>query len=206
MKIPRPFYNLIPQINEKNRYYILGGVLISILLLYHFFLMQPRLKDWSTLNGKITTLKGDIQQTQENIAKMGFYQSQIAGLQEVLQKSDYKIPTKEETPLILEGIFRLASQNDVKIDQMVPDKFSQELLLTNKDGKYYSFSIWLQGRGGYHDIGRFIDQLEKDKIFKRIALFTIAANPADPLRHSLNLTIRVVILEKQEAAENPTGP
>ncbi len=205
MKILGPLYNLIPKIDDKNRYYILGAVLIVILLLYYFLLMHPCLSNWGTLNAKIATLKGALEQTQESIAKMGFYQSQIAGLQEVLQKSEYEIPMQEEIPLILGGISHLANQNDVKIDQMVPDKSFQELLLTDKDGKYYSFPIQVQARAGYHDIGRFIDQLEKDKTFKNVTLFAIAANPDDPLRHSLNLTIRVVILEKQEGAD-PAGP
>ena len=162
--------------------------------------MQPRLKDLNTINAKLGVLKQDLQQAKDNIAQMSFYQSQLVHLKEALQKSEYKILMKEEVPLILEGISHLASQNGIKIDQIVPDKSSQELLLTNKDGKYYSFPISVQARAGYHDIGRFIDQLEKDKIFKTISRLTIVGNPADPIHHSLNLTIKAVILEKEEGS------
>ncbi len=198
MKIPDSVYEWFPKLDEKNWYTILGGVLFLVFLLYYFFLMQPRLRDLNVINAKRMTLKQDLQQGRENISKTAFYESEILRLKEQLGKVEYKIPLKGEIPLILQGISSLATRNSIKIDEMVPDKSSKELLLTNKEGKYYSFPILMEARAGYHDIGRFIDGLEKDRIFKSISAMTIAGNVSDPMRHSLKLTIKTIILEKTE--------
>ena len=51
---------IIPKLDEKNRYYILGGLLLVISLVDYFLVMQPQLSTLRSLNPKITLLAGDI--------------------------------------------------------------------------------------------------------------------------------------------------
>lgn len=198
IQIPDQLTSLISGTNEKNRYAVLGAALLLIFLADYFLLMKSQLALLSLLTPQIGILQQDIQQAQENISKTSVYQAENKKLQEDYGKSNFRIISKEEIPLLLEGISKLANQNRIKIDQMMPVKGSREELLSNNDGKFYAVPILVEARGGYHQIGRFVDQLEKDNIFKSISVLSIAGNAADPANHTLKLTIKTVTLEKPE--------
>lgn len=188
---------------EKNVYSVVGIFLLVVFLLDYFLIMKRQMDALNALNPKVTLLKEDIAETKDNIQKSGAYQAQIARLKEQLQKTGYKIPSKEE---VLDGISRIANQNKVKIDQMIPGKGMQEVLQKDLEEQYYAFPISVEAHGGYHDIGRFVDQLEKDNVYKSIAALTVESNPKDPAQHTARLMIKTILLDKIEKSENQKGP
>lgn len=187
---------------ENNIYCVVGVFLLIMFLLDYFLIMKRQMDALNALNPKVTLLKEDIAETKNNIQKSDAYKAQIARLKEQLQKTGYKIPSREE---VLDGISRIANQNKVKIDQMIPGKGMQEVLQKDLEEQYYAFPISLEAHGGYHDIGRFVDQLEKDNIYKSIAALTVESNAKDPAQHTARLMIKT-ILDKIEKSENPRGP
>ena len=197
MNILNNLFETTSKMSEKNRYLVLGGFLVVLFLVDYFLIMKTQLDALNVLNPKVTILDQDLKQARSNIAMKYYYESEIQRLGEEARKTDYEILPVED-PIILEGISRLASDNRIKIDQMVPYKSSQELLLTNKEGKFYSFPVLVEARGAYHDIGRFVDQLEKDKVFRSVSSFVISASPNDSSHHSVRLTIKTIVLEKAE--------
>ena len=187
---------------EDNLYLVLGIFLLIVFLLDYFLIMKRQMDALNTLNPKLTVLRQDIAETKNNIQKSGAYQAQIARLKEQLQKTGYKIPSKEE---VLDGISRIARQNKIKIDQMIPGKGMQEVLQKDVEEQYYAFPISVEAQGGYHDIGRFIDQLEKDNVYKIISALTIESSPKDPEHHTVRLMIKTILRDKIEKSENPKG-
>ena len=198
MKTLEKIFDIFSRVMEKNRYLVVGIILLFIFLLDYFLIMKPQLGLLNSVNPKLTILEQDIKELRGNIPKINVYQKEINQLKEQFQKTGYRIPYKEEVSLILEGISRLANQNKIKIEQMMPVKGAQELLLKSNEGKYYSFSIFVDVEGSYHDIGRFVNKIEKDDIFKSISALSITANPKDAVHHSVKMTIKAIILEKTE--------
>lgn len=198
MKIPEKISNLFSSLSERKRYVLLSAFLVFIFLADYLFVMRIQLDTLNTINPRLTILKQDIQDVRDNIPKISSYQIEINKLTEQFQKNGFIIPLKEEVSSILEGISRLANQNKIKIEQMMPVKGAEELLFKNNEGKYYSFSIFVEADGGYHDIGRFLNQIEKDALFKSVSAFSITDNPKDSMNHSVKMTIKAIILEKPE--------
>ncbi len=196
MKIPEKISNAFSASTEKQRYFFLGIILVIIFLLDYFFIMKGQLEFLNTINPKLTILQQDIKEVKEDIPKIIGYQKEINLFQEQFRKTGYEIPSKEEVSLILEGISLLASQTKIKIEQMMPVKGAQELLHKNNEGKYFSFPIFVEAQGSYHDIGRFVNKIEKDAIFKSIVAFNITANPKDVAHQVVKMTIKAIILEK----------
>lgn len=185
-------------LNEKNRYYVLGAVLIGIFLLDYFVIMMPQLKTLSVVNPKISALSKELKQTRSDIKNSKQYQTQVAQLREKMKMTGTKILAKEEIPTILESISVIASATKVRINQIMPMKESQKLVLTNDEGRYYSLPILVNARGSYHNIGRFLNHIETNGIFMSIIDFDIVATNDDPYRHSLNLTVKTFIRERPE--------
>ncbi len=194
--------SFIQKFFENNVYCVVGIFLLIVFLLDYFFIMKRQMDTLNVLNPQVTLLKQDIVETKNNIQKNDVYKAQITRLKEQLQKGGYKIPSKEE---VLDGISRIAYQNKIKIDQMIPGKGMQEVLQKDLEEQYYAFPISVEVHGGYHDIGRFVDQLEKDNVYKSIAALTIESNAKDPTQHTVRLMIKTILLDKIEKSENPKG-
>lgn len=202
MKSPEQNLSFIQNFFEKNIYCVVGGFLLIVFLLDYFLIMKRQIDALSTVNPKVTLLQQEIAETKDNIQKSGAYKMQIARLKEQLQKSGYKIPSKEE---VLDGISRIAHQNKIKIDRMIPGKGIQEVLQKDLEGQYYAFPISVEAQGGYHDIGRFVDQLERDNLYKSISALTIESNPKNPTQHIVRLMIKTILQDKIEKPENQKG-
>ena len=198
MKIQEKISDIFSKITEKNRYLVVGTILLCIFLADYFFVLKKQLELLNMINPDLAVLQQDIKEVKETIPQVHIYQNEISRMKDQFRKKGYRIPAKEEVSFILEGISRIANQNKIKIDQMMPIKGVEELLLKNKEGKYYSFNVFLQVQGSYHDIGRFFNSIETDPIFKSISAFTMTANPQDTTHHSVKMTIKAIIVEKNE--------
>ena len=190
---------LLSAINDKNRPLVLGAALVIIFLFDYFLIMYPlQIRNLIKLNPQIHTLSKDLKQVFTDKAKQKDYEKEVIVLRARMELVGDKILMKEEIPAALESISRIANQTNMRITQMMPLKDSQELVFATDDGSYYSLPILVNARGGYHDVGRFFNGIERDKIFMSIADFDVTAMSDDPLRHSLKVTVKAFVLDKSE--------
>ena len=199
MTITEKITDFINKLDEKNRYSILAGIMIGIFALDYFLIMKGQLDNLNNLNPKINILIQDLNTAKQNVTNIATYSTQVKSLNEQFDGASLKVVSQEELPRVLESISRLAQDSKIKINQLFPIKGSQELLLTNNEGKYYSFPILVEATGGFHEVGRFVDQMEKDEILKSVTALTIAAGPQEATRLTIKLTIKTVVLEPKEA-------
>ncbi len=203
MSIPEQLQNLVSKLDDRQKKVLLGIILFAVALVDYFVLMYPfQIRTLLTLNPKIEVLDKDIKQAKLDLQHIQDYQNQIAVFRGKLMLLSNRIVAKEAMPLVLDNISRLANNANIRINQLMPQKDAQEVVLTNDDGKYYSLPILVEGRGGYHQWGRFINSLESDTIFMSISNFTIAANPDDPIRHSAKMIIKAYVLERKSSKSN----
>ena len=193
--------NQLPKIDEKSRNFILGGVLILIFILDYFLVMGPQLNTLRALNPKISALSSDIKTAKEGMAKINQYRQDIAKLNEKQEKANRRVITKEEVNWVLDSISRIAIDERVKIDQIMPLKGSETVLLSNKEGKYYSFPIMVNARCGYHELGKFLNKIEHGDVFLSVNDLNFAASGDGTDRHIAKLTFKTVVFEKAEAQE-----
>ena len=188
-------FKVIQKINEKNPYYTLIAGLVIFLVLDYFLLMQFQLSNLRSLNPKLVSLSQELKLAQTNIRDMGKFRDEIKELMVKSQDINSEIKSKEEIPLILENISRLASKYGVAIDQIVPNPTNEEVIMKNNDGQYLTVPVKVEASGGYHNFGRFLNQLENEEQFFTISDFSIVGNSQDPVHHSISLTIKALIFE-----------
>lgn len=190
--------DLINKIDEKNRYYVLIGILFFIFLLDYFLLMRPQLVTLTKINPEIKMLLQDIQKTQEDSQKLGSYQSEIKRLESALAETNSKVRSKNEVPVVLEQISRMANQSQIKIDQITPAHEDQSVLLEDNKRIYYALPILLEARSGYHDSGRFLNLLEQSNLFLNVTSFSIAAGKEDLRDHALKMNLQAIVFEDKQ--------
>jgi len=190
--------DFLNNLDEKQRYYFFAGILVFIFLLDYLILMRPQLNKLWKINSDIKVIEQELSTAKNDIQKEAQYYQQVKQLKEQVKQSNLKVKSKEEVPLILEKISRLANNNGIKIDQIMPVTEEQESLLEDKGTKYYSLPINVEARGGYHDFGRFMNELERGDIFLGIKKFLIYSSE-DPRAHHVRLTLNAVVYERTHA-------
>ena len=198
INIPENITSKFPKVNEKNRNWIFGGILLAIFLGDYFLLMQPlQLRNLMKINSEIGVMQKDLAQGKTDIQRRAQYEEQLEELKAKKKMMANMILSEEEIPLIMENISHLARKNNIRINQIMPLKDTLQKVLDTEDGTYLSLPILVNSRGGYHDLGRFINDIENDKIFMSILAFDIAGSGDDPKNHSARITIKAFVVRKK---------
>lgn len=185
----------LPQINEKNRNYVLGGILFAVFAVYYFIIMQPQLAALRALNPEIAILQEDLKKAKDDIGRLNVYLKQVSEFDDKVATLGGQVRSKEEVHLIMESISVLANENRIRVEQVVPVFDGQKQLLKTKEGVYYSLPITMDVRGGYHDFGRFLNDIENNQVSLKVKKFSIVASPQDNMKHVIKLTLDAIIIE-----------
>ena len=190
-----PIIEKLKKLDPKYHYYILAGVVLLFFLVHHLLVLGPLLGSLNKMNAHIAELKQNIADVKNDMARINQNRAQLEKIRGQINEVKIKIRSRQEVPLILDDISRIASRNNVKIDQLMPLKDQKELIAKQKDVDYYALPILVQARSSYHDLGRCLAQFEADKIFYNLGEFNIITNPKDPMHHSVQLTLKAVTWE-----------
>ena len=162
-------------------------------------MFRPLLGSLNKVNTQIAELRHNLQDEKTDIARVDQNREQLEKIRNQVNVVKVKIRSSQEVPLILEDISRIASAQGVKIDQLMPLKDQKVLLAKQQDVEYYALPILVQARSGYHDLGRWLAQLEEERIFYGMGSLSILSNPKDSMRHQVQLTIKAAIFEPTKA-------
>jgi len=187
----------LPPLTQKTSYYVLGGAVVFILLFDYLFFMSFQIKALGSLNPKIATLGKDLKDTKYHLERISLYESEATRLREKFSKVKTSILTREEVPMILENISRIASSLGVQIDQIMPLKESEEKMLETDGGFYFAVPILVKAEGSYHNIGRLFNKVEEDQIFMNIQDFDIVKNNAYPNKQMLKFVVIIFVKEEK---------
>ncbi len=164
----------LEHMDAKVFYIILAVGLLVLFLLDYFVLMAPQLKTLSKINPEIKILREDISRARDNIQRLGNYESQVRKYEADIAVENKKVELRDEVPLILEHISRIAGENKVTINQIMPNVIDSEIVLENDERVYYDLPIDIEARAAYHDLGRFVNAIEQGSIFLKVGELTIA--------------------------------
>ncbi len=195
MDIREKISSIFEKIDGNNRYYVLGGFMALVFLLDYFVLMSPQLAALGKINPEIRAVSDSIRRAKVDLKKLDSYQSDLENLSEKFEEANLKVKSRDEVPIILEHIANVASETGVKIDQIMPDSFNQELLTENSQRRYYDLPIYIEARSSYHNLGRFLNKLNQNDISLRIGAFTIVATN-DTRYHLVKLTFKATVYEE----------
>ncbi len=196
IKIPEQLTNLFSQADEKKRNIAIGVAAFLILAIDFLLIMRPQISRLMFLNQEVSKRKTDFKAANDDIAKVAQYRSDVHQWAEKISSMNEKIKSREEVPLILERISLMANQQGVKINQIMPNQDGQKAILKNSEVQYYLLPIFVEAYAGYHDLGRFLNQLESDEMYLRLDNFTLSANGGDIYHHQMQMTIQAIIFDK----------
>ncbi len=186
----------LSKLSDQNRLYIFIGALMFAFFFDYLVLMRPQLATLAKISPENKVLSQDIQKAGEDIQKLETYKAEVARLKANIEEMNLKIKSKDEVPMILEHISLLADQNKVDVDQIMPASHDQQVLLEDNSRMYLSLPVLVEARSGYHDFGRFLNDIEQDNISLGIRNFSVTATN-DTQYHALRVSLEAIVFEEE---------
>ncbi len=184
----------LKKLEPKQFFALLGVTIIVVLAIDILLIVRPQIGVITALSAKTAQLKSDIDTLLVNKQRMGQMRLRLDGARHEARDFKAMVHREDEIPSVLKIVSTIANQYGVKIDQLVPQKSDGVVIVANEDGKYTGLSILVKARSGYHDLGRFLNRLEQEKVFWQIESLDITADEHDLARHAVKMQIKILIL------------
>lgn len=187
--------NLLNKRNMDNKKLLLIATASVIAIYLDFMLIiKPQVR---SITGTMQK-KAQKQQDLKNLMKYSnnlkeLEDKQSAEKQKLLLKAKKIIP-EEQLPLLLQNLSETANKNDVRVLQIKP--FKESPGKSDKGSAVIGaipLLIKLDLVCGYHNLGRFINNLENAQIFIAVQEMKITAQQTDYFRQKVNLTLRTYV-------------
>ena len=182
------------ELESKQFFALLGVAVIVVLAVDILLIVRSQIGVITALSAKTAQLKSDIDTLLVNEQRMGQLRLRLDGVRREAGGFKAMVHREDEIPAVLKIVSTFANQYGVKIDQLVPQKNDGVVIVANEDGKYTGLSILVKARSGYHDLGRFLNRLEQEKVFWQIESLDITADEHDPARHAVKMQLKILIL------------
>lgn len=154
---------------------MVGGVV----WLNFFFIPQQR--NLSTLSPKLTDLRRKVGQTRQQLGGLPALAAELDRLRRQYQFSGPIPPAEEQLPDLLEKITRAGRSASAQL--LVVKSKGDLAQLTPGPSGYLEVPIEVVASAGYHQIGMFLDALERSENLIRIKEFHIEPDPRDIWHH-----------------------
>lgn len=152
--------------------------------LYIFFILWPLMKAATKGSGEVKKLKKEVQTTESDIANMGKLKEKLDQLKKDVDDFEARLVKEENINLLLEELSRMATQSQVKIQGIKPQKPEFQ-----SGAIYGEFPVIVEAKGGYHSLGAFVNKLEYSKYFLSVKDIKMEFDPDNPTSHNCRLTI-----------------
>ena len=182
-------------INFKNTKQVaLIALLISVGVIYLYvnFLLLPQINSVVKIYGKTNKLSVDLKDTEHDISEVDSLRKQAASYRGKIEEYERMLPAEQEIPKLLEDLSDMAKKSDVKIIGITPLPAKEESKAP--DAIYQEIPILISARSGYHELGKFLSDLENSDRFMKVVDIKVKENKTTPKRHDVELFVLTYVL------------
>jgi Tfp pilus assembly protein PilO len=165
---------------------------ILITVFYLILLFRSTVKILFHNLAKANKLKTEIIATEKEWANIKSLENKILLAKEKIDNYEKKLPREKDIPTILEYLSDSARKFNVRIVEIKPIKQGKNNKKQNSI--YYTVPISLKAECGYHQLGRFLNKLEKANRFMKINDIEIEATSSRGNMLEVHLIIATYVM------------
>lgn len=203
IKIPLDFKSIdFKNIDFKNtqtqRILAAGLIFLIVFVLYLYFVFVPQIVRVPKLFGKVGKITAELKSAKSTSAEMEGLKEKLAEYNEKVEWYEKKLPVEQEIPNLLEDLSDMAKGSNIKITSIMPAPAAPENNAQRQSKLYKEIPIRITARSGYHELGRFLSNLENSDRFMKVTNIGIKSNKTSPKQHDIELTVCTYILFKEK--------
>lgn len=182
------------QKNKKQTAILVALAAALALLAYLNFILIPHAASVISAFGKISRQKAEVKGMKADISMIGKLKNDLAGYDGRIERYIKMLPAEQEIPSLLESLAVMARDSNVRIVAITP--VSGKEAEGEKGRVYQEMPIQISARSGYHELGRFLANLESSPRFMKVVDIEIRGNKTAPKKHDIDLMLTTYVLVK----------
>lgn len=197
--------------SREQKMLVAGGLLAALVLwLYIAYVVQPLLQENVGVGQDVSQARQDLKTLEAATAHETAMREQHQQLNETVTSLQRLLPAERELPAVIELLSDLASQSDVKIQSIFPQRSTpgeeKKPVEPNAAGPltYKDVVIQIDAMTGFHQLGTFLSLVEAQENPMQIAALKITSDPKVPKRQKVKLLIRSYFLVGEPNAPRST--
>ncbi|MBU4346425.1 MAG: type 4a pilus biogenesis protein PilO [Candidatus Omnitrophica bacterium] len=174
-----------------NRPAINLTVSILFIVFYLFLFFPPKIKKIFLLLPEVSQLQAKIVTLEKDWTNIDSFKQKISLLNKEIAYYEKRLPAEKEIPAVLEYLSDSAKKLDVRITEIKPVGQSQD-----EEQIYYSVPILVKAECGYHQLGRFLSELEGADRFMKISDIKLEASSYQINSLDVQLIVVTYVMKK----------
>lgn len=200
---------------EQRVLVFVGGLAILTAWVYAVYIIGPLRRETSELGRQIREAREQLRILEVALSSEAGLEEKSRRLRESVQALRGSLTPEAELPSVIELLTELASQTQVKVQAIVPQRPAEPMEPTAPDAGqgssstslptvyYREIPIHIDALAGYHQLGTFLNLVETaDKPMQLLSL-RISANPKEPRWHRVKLLVQSYVAAREPASIVP---
>ncbi len=181
-------------LSDSVRGILLAGLLvITGLYIYVEYYFVPTSQKLSSLEVQLRTARDNLKSLEAATANEAVLQAQYKQVEQAVASLRKALPKDSELPAVMEVLSTLASESNVKIQTIFPERQSvvvSKVAEIADPAVYREIPIQIDAVAGFHQLATFLNQVEVGDKPMQVLSMRITANPKDSKRHQINLLFK----------------
>ena len=201
---------------REQRLLLSGGLLALVVLwTYTTYIVQPLMREGAQLREDVVTAQDRLKLLEVTTAQEGALRGQYQQLNETVAALQRLLPDEKRLSEVIERLSDLASQSDVKIQTIFPQKSDAEsnaekaaaLQKASTSSRpagpivYRDVVIQIDATAGFHQVGTFLGLMEAQSTPLQLTLLRVSSDPKVLKRQRVKMLIRAYF--SPTAGDNP---
>ena len=196
-KIKIAMANITKLGKEKTQIYILCSfVVVIVLVSYFYFFLKPRMNILRKVLPKVAALSKESKEADKLIDNVDNLKAEIAQLKKGMSQYEARLPTQKEISSILNNLSDLASWENIKITE-IKELETIKGEMGEGEQAYSGVPIEIDMKSGYHQLGKFINQIENSDRLMKIDDLEINSASESLTEHNVRLIVSSFVLVKE---------
>ncbi len=180
---------------DKQKKILIVIFCIFIVYVELTYILKAQISGSNSSNPKITRLEKDLKNLNRDLANMRSSKGKLgSAVQKPVLKSS-KILTEGQISGLLQDISNEANKLNIRIIQIRPSRETQTAKSTLPSDKLVPILINLDLICDYHNLGRFINQLETSDVFMGVQEMKVSTRLPDYLKQKVVLVIKTYVFK-----------
>ena len=165
---------------------IAASVGAVILYLYVNFLLLPQIRGAVKAYNNAKKIYAEVKASERAVSEVDGLKRQVSQYQNKIESYEKMLPVEQEIPKLLEDLSNMAKESSVKIVGITPLQAKEP---QTSEQIYQEIPILINARSGYHELGKFLSDLEGAGRFMKVVDINIKENKATAKRHDVELLV-----------------
>lgn len=178
---------------------LLLGLLAAIgVAAWWMLMLGPQQALWAERSAALRALRQQVDDVRQGVAQQPAMEQELARLAETSGETTSARRPEEQLPNLLQAITQMAQAGQVRIVAMKP-MVELSSLIPSPAG-YLELPVAFQASAGYHQLGAFLDALERSPRLARVGALQIGPQTEDLWRHQVTMVLQVYLVPWSESS------